>query len=97
MKSSGKEHPVYDYGGVTSKRQNPMGATMKPTAQMFAEAMGIPKKGMKTDTYTVLQSKVSRRMLKRNQEYAFDWELHIKPNGKFTKKRLLEEFRFLAQ
>ncbi len=97
MKSSGKEHPVYDYGGVTSKRQNPMGATMKPTAQMFAEAMGIPKKGMKTDTYTVLQSKVSRRMLKRNQEYAFDWELHIKPNGKFTKKRLLEEFRFLKR
>ena len=25
MKSSGKEHPVYDYGWVTSKRQNPMG------------------------------------------------------------------------
>lgn len=97
MKSSGKSHPVYDYGWVTSKRQNPMGTTMKPTAKMFAEAMGIPKKGMKTDDYTILQSKVKRRMLGRNQEYAFDWEIHIKPSSKFSKKQLMKEFKFLKR
>ena len=97
MKSSGKEHPVYDYGGVTSKRQNPMGTTMKPTARMFAEAMGIPEKGMKTDSYAVLKSKVTRRMLKRNKEYAFDWELHIRPSTNLSKKALVKEFQFLKR
>jgi len=97
MKASGKEHPVYDYGWVTSKRQNPMAGTMKPTAKMFAEAMGIPKKGMKTDKYTVLQSKVKRRMLGRNQEYAFDWELHLKPERKLSKRQLMSEFKFLKR
>tara|TARA_Y100000004_G_C8958014_1_gene431796 strand:- start:834 stop:8039 length:7206 start_codon:yes stop_codon:yes gene_type:complete len=78
-------------------RQNPLPSNVKPTAKMFAQALGIPAKGMKTDDYHVIKSKVDRRMIRRNQEYCFDWELEIQPQKKLTKAKIKRLFPFLSR
>ncbi len=109
IKSSGKVHPVFNsqrvMGGYKQNpsetdyniRQNPLPSNVKPTAKMFAQALGIPAKGMKTDDYHVIKSKVDRRMIRRNQEYCFDWELEIQPQKKLTKAKIKRLFPFLSR
>ena len=94
---SKKVHSLYDMIEITPIRQNPIASNVKPTTTMFAHALGIPPKGMKTEDYHVLKSKVDRRMIKRNQEYYFDWELHLKPTGNLTQRKIKRLFPFLRR